>query len=454
MVFTVPEHPLRKLLSKVRARLSWWFRRDPVVYARVRELLARRSLPPGDLVRLDRMEFARHEFLLERAGDLGPVFKGIAWGRLCICVVGLDDCRRFLQVHRADLRAMKMHLGEFIPGGFVCAREGEEHRALRRPLQQAVQETATAAASPGLDAVLEAIAGEGLHRYAAAAATHGHRADAYRDTLLTIATSMLIRISYGCEPGSAAHRRLMELYRQLSTEDVVWDPGRHEAGAFHALHAEVLRTSEAIAFGPEGSTVTSLLERCRAHGSLDEAMLGTLIYQLETSRHDMKNLLRWLSVHAGNHPHVMERIVLERRVGGVDDGVARAMVLETLRHDQTERLMREVLKDLVFDGYLIPRHAMVRLCLWESHRDPGSFADPQRFDPERFLVESPRRESFAPFGLDHHQCPLDGMVVRMGIAFLRALSGYGIASINPGPSKRGRFFWEPPSDYSVLLQPH
>jgi len=450
----VPEHPFFKLLGKVRTRLSWWLRRDPVFYARVRELLARRSLPPGDLVRLDHLEFARHEFLLERAGDLGPVFKGIAWGRLCICVVGLDPCRRFLQGHHTDLRAMKMHLGEFIPGGFVCAREGKEHRALRRSLQQAVQETATAVASPGLDAVFEAIAAEGLHAYAAAAVTHGHGADAYRETLLTIATSMLIRNSFGCEPCSAEHRRLLELYRGLSTEDVVWDPGSREARAFHALHDEVLSPSEAIAVAPEGAKVTSLLERCRAHGTLDEAMLGTLLYQLETGRHDMKNLLRWLTLHGGDHPRVMERITLEGQAGGADDRVARAMVLETLRHDQTERLMREVLKDFVFDGYLIPRHATVRLCLWESHRDPDSFADPLDFDPERFLLEAPRRESFAPFGLDHHQCPMDGMVVRMGISFLRALSGYRITSINPGPASRGRFHWEPPVDFSVQLQPH
>lgn len=449
----MPESPLRTLLRKLRARLWWWLRRDPVFYARLRERFSRRPLSPGDLVRLDLLERANQQLLLERAQELGPVFKGIAWGHLCVCVVGLDDCRRFLQQHRSSVRAMKMHLGEFIPGGFVCAREGEAHRVLRRPLQQAVQDTATTVAAPGLDAEVEAIGRDALQAYAASAATHGHAPSAYRDTLLTIVTSTLVRISYGVAPGRAAHQRLSALHGQFSSVDLQWEPGSHEARTFHAIRSELLGLPELTRQSGEEQPVTGLLERCRAHGSLDEAMLGTLIYQLEGSRHDMKNFLGWLTLHAGSHPRVIERIREERQGAGEADRAARAMVAETLRHNQSERLMRQTLKDLVFDGYLIPCDSIVRLCLWESHREPAHFTDPLIFDPERFLMEPPRRESFAPFGLDHHQCPMDAMVVRIGIAFLRALADFHIDLIHPGPPRRGRFHWETPVDFSVRLEP-
>lgn len=66
-----------------------------------------------------------------------------------------------------------------------------------------------------------------------------------------------------------------------------------------------------------------------------------------------------------------------------------AFVLETLRTNQSELLMRRAQRDFVFDGFLIPKHATVRVCLWESHKSPDAFASPLEFQPDRFLSAPP-----------------------------------------------------------------
>ena len=183
-------------------------------------------------------------------------------------------------------------------------------------------------------------------------------------------------------------------------------------------------------------------------------MLGNLIYQAEMGRSDMKNFFRWLTRHATDDPATLDRIRAEDAAGDGARPLAEAFVQETLRTDQSERLIRIAKRDIVFDGFLIPRHATIRLCLWESHHAECAFADPHRFDPERFLTERPGNDRFAPFGVDHHQCPMGGTVVKMGVIFVRALArGYRVTALTEGPPVRGGYHWEPAPRFAVELRP-
>jgi retinoid hydroxylase len=59
---------------------------------------------------------------------------------------------------------------------------------------------------------------------------------------------------------------------------------------------------------------------------------------------------------------------------------------------------RSVLRDVEFGGYLLPAGTPVRLALGASHLLPQVFAEPHRFDPDRFAV--PRQEDRrTPYGL-------------------------------------------------------
>ena len=62
------------------------------------------------------------------------------------------------------------------------------------------------------------------------------------------------------------------------------------------------------------------------------------------------------------------------------------IVMETLRLEQSEYLYRETTRDIEHKGVVIPRGWLVRLCVRESHQDPAIFANPDVFDPDRFLI--------------------------------------------------------------------
>jgi cytochrome P450 len=58
---------------------------------------------------------------------------------------------------------------------------------------------------------------------------------------------------------------------------------------------------------------------------------------------------------------------------------------------------RGVVQEFEFDGYTVPAGTQVRLALAAGHRLPDVFADPECFDPDRFLPprEEDRRQPYS-----------------------------------------------------------
>jgi cytochrome P450 len=117
--------------------------------------------------------------------------------------------------------------------------------------------------------------------------------------------------------------------------------------------------------------------------------------------------LAWIWYLVATHPDVQNRLVAE--VDRVLSGRTAAytdvqqlpyvemVVKESLRlYPPTWILLpREVVEPLELGGYSIPRGSWIYTSPWVTQRDPRFFADPLRFDPERF---SPgRADSIPPF---------------------------------------------------------
>ena len=109
--------------------------------------------------------------------------------------------------------------------------------------------------------------------------------------------------------------------------------------------------------------------------------------------------LTWGWYLLARHPHVMEKMVEEvdrvlgRRLPTVEDlhklTYTRRVVDEVLRlYPPTALLGRETVQDDVIGGYRIPAGAIVMLIPFMTHRHPDVWADPERFDPERFLPDA------------------------------------------------------------------
>jgi cytochrome P450 len=58
---------------------------------------------------------------------------------------------------------------------------------------------------------------------------------------------------------------------------------------------------------------------------------------------------------------------------------------------------RGVVKEFEFNGYTVPQGTQVRLALAAGHHLPGVWAEPERFDPDRFAPprEEDKRQQYA-----------------------------------------------------------
>lgn len=408
---------------------SWW---------------SRRALPPGDLVAIDHLERANRTLLIERAASFGHIFKGLMEDRLAICVLGHGLGRRLLKEHAASLRPVSIEIGSLVPNGFMRQMDGECHRQYRRALVQGINAIDFPALVPNIDSIVL----EGLAAYAADGPRQSERG-AWNDMLSSISIDLLIHTVFGLQPGSSAFMELKTGYFRLGPHGVAWTISDRQVEAFGDLSCQVRKHLS----GHETVDPACLLAGLGNSALIDETLLGNLIYMVELGRYDLRGLLRWVSKYAAEHPSWLARIANEPLSHlQSHTSAAAAFVLETLRMDQSERLMRHVLDDFVFEGYLIPKGALLRVCMWEAHKDSDTFPRPFDFDPARHLGAGAAGERFSPFGLDHHLCPFAGLTVQLAAAFLRVLAmNYKIAARDGDPAVRGPYHWQPAPGFTVEL---
>ncbi|RJK97148.1 cytochrome P450 [Vallicoccus soli] len=86
---------------------------------------------------------------------------------------------------------------------------------------------------------------------------------------------------------------------------------------------------------------------------------------------------------------------------------------------------RRALQDDVVGGYAVPAGSLVIVSPWVVHRHPGAWADPERFDPARFLPErrgTVVRGAYLPFGAGPRLCIGRGAALVEGTLLLAALA--------------------------------
>lgn len=106
----------------------------------------------------------------------------------------------------------------------------------------------------------------------------------------------------------------------------------------------------------------------------------------------------------------------------------RGVVLETLRMFPAGPLLvpHESSEECTVGGFRVPRGTMLFVNLWAIQNDPGLWAEPGRFEPERFSKkkEGGERDGFRmfPFGFGRRGCPGEGLALKMvGLALASIL---------------------------------
>jgi cytochrome P450 len=129
------------------------------------------------------------------------------------------------------------------------------------------------------------------------------------------------------------------------------------------------------------------------------------------------NTLSWAVTLLGRFPQVERQLVaelsrvLQGRAPTMNDLPAlpylACVIKESLRlYPPVWSLGRLVNEDEVVDGVRLPRGALVFLSPYVVHRLPEFWADPEAFDPERWLVDDPRRAhgAYLPFSMGQRKC--------------------------------------------------
>lgn len=136
----------------------------------------------------------------------------------------------------------------------------------------------------------------------------------------------------------------------------------------------------------------------------DEQIIAHINILLIAGHETSTSLSAWLLYLLSQHPDYMQRVLAEQEellgkdvdVDPTLDDIKRMKELDNAL-SEAERLYppiatgpRGALEDFVFNGYSIPAGTQVLYCIAASHLLPGIFAEPARFDPDRFAP--PREE--------------------------------------------------------------
>lgn len=145
-------------------------------------------------------------------------------------------------------------------------------------------------------------------------------------------------------------------------------------------------------------------------GELRDEMITLLLAGHETTA----TTLAWVTHRLVQHPEVLARAVAEAhaavgapaapdQAGALD--YVEATIKETMRLNPIiPAVGRAVARPMAVAGHELPAHTIVGPCIYLTHRRPDIWTDPERFDPERFLVRKPGPYEFFPFGGGVRHC--------------------------------------------------
>ena len=413
----------------------------------------RGRLPPGSLAITAARQFFRDDHLQLKLFALhGPIFK-LFWtsGDLKICVVGLQYARELLNRHRSCLRVVSGDLTSLVPGDYLRVMNPEIHPRYRSVFVSALRSDLVA----GQEAKVRWIVRTELDALAATSDAHEMLAQRLHDALDRISIRVLSLIVLGIDPNAAVFPALEAGYRRLGPDGHVAPIGPEQRAAYHAIRAVVLQIIAAVRRGDDEACADSVLLRLARNSTqeIDETIVGNAIYMVERGRHDVRDLLRWVVKHLSDHPAVVAEL---RAACATPDGggpLSEACLLETLRLEQAELLLRKATAPFMLDGYYVPKGSWVCALLRESHRNPACFPEPDRYRPQRFLERTYTLNEYAPFGFGEHQCIGRTLNVRAGAVFVEELATrYDWTVAADGPRVFGPFHWKPSPAFAIDLR--
>lgn len=401
---------------------------------------ARRSWPVGS-VGVGTETMMHFEHFADAARRHGPVFKSNYFASPVVCVADLETATRILHDHEPDLGHRPLAFNRHVPGGAIRWAPEPLHTELRQLFARAMAPAVVNPWRPSIADIARGQLADGVEQSA-------ERPIAPRGLLREAARQACSMVLLGVGPGDGAYPEVRERMSRLDIcrATPVSDDETHD-------HLEWLcaLVRERVCAGTDRSprTVAGRLEDLQP-GSLDDACIArNLVYLALGPRDDVAGLLTWVSWYLAVNPRWLDAVRLAGGSGRRD--VAERIVSETLRLDQSEYVMRSVLRDFRVDGDVVPGGWLLRVCVREIHRDARNFTEPDTFDPDRFAEGAPA--SYAPLGIGNHSCIGGSLARAVAEEFVVELAwGFDLEPTSDGPrefSVNGH--WAPSPEFRVTL---
>lgn len=172
-----------------------------------------------------------------------------------------------------------------------------------------------------------------------------------------------------------------------------------------------------------GRFVSTLMTSRFSDGSPvpEEVVASLLLAIIVAGEHNTAALASWTGALLLRHPEWLSRVLREQEelasAGDAATACQNVRGMEVLRrcmveaerlHPPTTVLLRDAEQEFSYGGYRIARGSRVMVSPTASHRLPGVFQDPQRYDPDRFSPERAEHrgvpQPMLAFGGGRHRC--------------------------------------------------
>ena len=435
------------LVAAAATALGLWTGRDSYGVAH--------GLPRGKMPFVNLAAILDREHFVQRAERDGPVFKTTnpAMPSPTACVVGLPRAVALLRDNEEHLAPVGGVFDELIPGKLLRHMQGDAHRHYRRILRDAFDGEVIEQCQPEIEAILAdgfaALSAESTRRRARRIDLHD---TLERDFVLPV----FLRVFLGLDPESEIAHRSLKLFL-LIHQDMTGLPRGARLDRLQRVTLELdciirqLGEATATRLDDEVGTSPSFLSALlRSHPEAldDPTVVRNFIFTIRTGAIDVTGLLHWALKLLAENP----RWLVALRETDDPSELADRVVMELLRHEQSELLYRYTTKDIELEGSVIPAGWLLRVCVRESHRDPEVFDEPTRFDPDRFRRPYSRTE-YSPLGMLGHTCLGAGIVQTVASTFVRQLAlDHDLSTVSDGRPVFA-IHWRPSRRHHVVLRP-